>query len=87
MVNDSEKILSVFAKLYFFDELVHDTLQFTPEGSSEKEVADLLLNLGDVIIAIQLKWRNDKNATGNELQEIKWLGKKCKDAKGQEHLI
>lgn len=83
MVNDSEKILSAFAKLYFFEELVHDTLQFATEGSSEKEVADLLLNLGDVIIAIQLKWRNDKNATGNELQEIKWLGKKCKDAKGQ----
>ena len=61
MVNESEKILSAFSKLYFFDELVHDNLKFTPFGNTEKEVADVLLNLWDVIIAIQLKWRNDKN--------------------------
>lgn len=83
MVNASEEILSAFAKLYFFEELVHDSLQFTPTESCEKEVADLLLNLGDVIVAIQLKWRNDKSATDSEAKEIKWLGKKCKDAKSQ----
>lgn len=83
MVNASEEILSAFAKLYFFEELVHDSLQFIPTGSCEKEVADLLLNLGDIIVAIQLKWRNDKNVTDSETQEIKWLGKKCKDAKSQ----
>ena len=83
MVNDSEEILSAFSKLYFFDELVHDNLKFTPFGNTEKEVADILLNLGDIIIAIQLKWRNDKNITDDETKEIKWLGKQCKDAKKQ----
>lgn len=29
MVNDSERILSTFSKLYFFKELVHDNLHFT----------------------------------------------------------
>ena len=82
-MNDSEKILSAFAKLYFFDELVHDTLNFTPEGSSEKEVADLLLNLGDIIVAIQLKWRNDECASDKVATEIKWLGSQCKEAKKQ----
>lgn len=63
MVNDTEKILSAFAQMYFFKELVHDQLLFTGEGNKEKEVADLLLNLGDTIVAVQLKARNedDKN--------------------------
>lgn len=83
MVNESEKILSAFSKLYFFNELVHDNLKFTPMGDTEKEVADVLLNLWDVIIAIQLKWRNDKDISDEEEKEIKWLGKKCRDAKRQ----
>lgn len=83
MVNESEKILSAFSKLYFFNELVHDNLKFTPTGDTEKEVADVLLNLWDVIIAIQLKWRNDKDISDEEEKEIKWFGKKCRDAKRQ----
>ena len=81
--NDSEDILSAFSKLYFFDELVHDHLRFTPMGSTEKEVADLLLNLGDIIVVIQLKWRNNVHISSDEVEEIKWLGKKCKEAKKQ----
>ena len=83
MVNDSERILSTFSKLYFFKELVHDNLHFTLDKDSEHEVADILLNLGDIIIAIQLKSRNNDYSTTNEQTEIKWLGKNCKVAKRQ----
>lgn len=83
MVNNTEKILSAFAQMYFFKELVHNQLQFTEEGSTEKEVADLLLNLGDKIVAIQLKARNEADKTGEIEKEIKWLNHKCKDAKKQ----
>lgn len=83
MVNESEKILSAFSQIYFYKELVHDSLKFIPENDTEKEVADVLLNIGDIIIAIQLKWRNDKDLTDDEQKEIKWLGKQCKNAKKQ----
>lgn len=83
MVNSTEKILSAFAQIYFYKELVLDQLQFIEEGSTEKEVADLLLNLGDMIVAIQLKARNEADKTGDIEKEIKWLNHKCKDAKKQ----
>ncbi|OUQ55373.1 hypothetical protein B5E58_12400 [Tyzzerella sp. An114] len=82
MVNKSEKLLSAFSKLYFFNELVHDNLKFIPSGSTEKELADILLNLGDIIIAIQLKGR-EKEDISNEDEEIKWLKIKCREAKKQ----
>ncbi len=83
MVNDTEKILSAFAQMYFFKELVQDQLKFTEAGSTEKEVADLLLNLGDIIVAVQLKARNESDKTEDLEKEIKWLNHKCKDAKKQ----
>lgn len=79
----SEQLLSAFSEDYFFKELVIDDLHFTPEGASEVELADLLINLGDIIIAIQLKERNSDDQTNNSLLESKWLQKKCKVAKGQ----
>ncbi|MGN0809519.1 MAG: hypothetical protein ACI4NQ_06090 [Christensenellales bacterium] len=82
-MNKSEQLLSAFSEDYFFKELVLEDLRFTPVGASEIELADLLINLGDIIIAIQLKTRNDENQTDNPLAESKWLQKKCKVAKGQ----
>ena len=82
-MNKSEQLLSAFSEDYFFKELVIDELKFTPEGSTEVEVADLLINLDDVIIAIQLKSRNGKDQTDDYFTENKWLQKKCKNAKGQ----
>lgn len=82
MVNKSEKLLSAFSKLYFFNELVHDNLKFIPSGSTEEELADILLNLGDIIIAIQLKGR-EKEDISNEYEEIKWLTKKCRMLKNK----
>ena len=87
MVNSTEKILSAFAQMYFFKELVHNQLQFTEEGSTEKEVADLLLNLGDKIVAIQLKARNEADKTGEIEKEIKWLNHKCKVVSGFREVI
>lgn len=83
MVNETEKILSAFAQMYFFKELVQDQFQFTEDGSTEKEVADLLLNLGDIIVAVQLKARNESDKTEYLEKEIKWLNHRCKDAKKQ----
>lgn len=82
-MNKSEQLLSAFSEDYFFKELVIDDLKFIPEGCTEVEVADLLINLGDIIVAIQLKSRNDNDKTDNALVEMKWLQKKCKVAKGQ----
>lgn len=82
-MNDSEKILSAFSEMHFYKELVLDNLHFTPESSTEKEVADLLINGGDFIIAIQLKARNEREKTDDSEQELKWLTKKCKEAKRQ----
>lgn len=82
-MNKSEQLLSAFSQDYFFKDLVFDNLKFTPDESTEVEVADLLINLGNIIIAIQLKSRNDEDQTEDEHIEIKWLQKKCKVAKGQ----
>lgn len=79
----SERLLSVFSENYFFKELVIDDLCFTPNGSSEKELADLIINLGDTIIAIQLKERNESDQSGDPTIELGWLGKRGKKAKKQ----
>lgn len=83
MVNDSEKLLSAISELYFYKELVQSNLHFTLQGSTEKEVADLLINLGDIIIAFQLKARNEEDQTLDFQKELKWLTSKCKKAKRQ----
>lgn len=82
-MNNSERLLSAFSETYFYKELVFDDLCFIPHGGTEIELADLLLNLGDYIIAIQLKARNEIDKTDDDNKEYKWLTKKCKMAKGQ----
>lgn len=77
-MNKSERLLSAFSENYFFKDLLIDDLHYTPYGSSEIEVADLLINLGDVIIAIQLKERNEADKTNDDQLESKWLQRKCK---------
>lgn len=79
----SEQLLSAFSEDYFFKELVFDDLCFTPVGGTKIELADLIINLGDIIIAIQLKERNAADQSFEESIENKWLQKKCKVAKGQ----
>lgn len=79
----SEELLSAFSENFFFKELVFDSLHFTPDGGSEVELADLLINLGDIIIAIQLKERNEKHQTHDIDKEMIWFQKKCKAAKSQ----
>lgn len=82
-MHKSERLLSAFAEMYFYKDLVFDNLCFVPEESTERELADLLINLGDLIIAIQLKSRNEIDQTDDLVKENKWLKKKCKNAKGQ----
>lgn len=84
LVNETEKILNAFSNVFFYKELVINNLKFVPVGTKEeKELADLLFNFGDIILAIQLKGRNAKYQTEDLGKETKWLGKECRDAKKQ----
>lgn len=59
-MTNSEKLLSSFSEDFFYKELVYADLKFVPEGGTEIELADLTINLEDVILAIQLKERNER---------------------------
>ncbi|MEQ2379250.1 hypothetical protein [Lachnospira rogosae (ex Hitch et al. 2025)] len=59
-MTNSEKLLSYFSEDFFYKELVYADLKFVPEGGTEIELADLIINLEDVILAIQLKERNER---------------------------
>ncbi len=82
-MTQSEKLLSSFSENYFFKEFVYADLKFTPKGGTEIELADLIINLEDIVLAIQLKERNEKDRTQDKNIEEKWLKKKCKKAKEQ----
>lgn len=82
-MTNSEKLLSSFSEDFFYKELVYADLKFVPEGGTEIELADLIINLEDVILAIQLKERNEMDRTQDKNVEEKWLKKKCKKAKEQ----
>lgn len=59
-MTNSEKLLSYFSEDFFYKELVYADLKFVPEGGTEIELADLIINLEDVMLAIQLKERNER---------------------------
>ena len=59
-MTNSEKLLSSFSEDFFYKELVYADLKFVPEGGTEIELAGLIINLEDVILAIQLKERNER---------------------------
>ncbi len=82
-MNKSEELLSKFSKIYFFEEFVQDNLQFSENNGDSKELADLILNLEDVVIAIQMKERSDGAITMSELEEKKWFDNKTREAKKQ----
>lgn len=60
-MTNSEKLLSSFSEDFFYKELVYTDLKFVPEGGTEIELADLIINLEDVMLAIQLKERNERD--------------------------
>lgn len=51
-MTNSEKLLSSFSENYFYKELVYADLKFTHIGGTEIELADLIINLEDIILAI-----------------------------------
>ena len=51
-MTNSEKLLSSFSENYFYKELVYADLKFTPTGGTEIELADLIINLEDIILSI-----------------------------------
>ena len=72
-MTNSEKLLSSFSENYFYKELVYADLKFTPTGGTEIELADLIINLEDIILAIQLKERNEKDRTQDKNIEEKFV--------------
>lgn len=82
-MNNSEKLLSSFSEKIFYKELVYSNLKFIPNGGTEVELADLIINLEDIVLAIQLKERNKSSQSNDPKTEEKWLLKKCKAAKKQ----
>ncbi len=82
-MNNSEKLLSSFSEKIFYKELVYSNLKFIPNGGTEVELADLIINLEDIVLAIQLKERNKSNQSNDSKKEEKWLLKRCKEAKKQ----
>ena len=72
-MTNSEKLLSSFSENYFYKELVYADLKFTPIGGTEIELADLIINLEDTILAIQLKERNEKDRTQDKNIEEKFV--------------
>lgn len=52
-MTNSEKLLSSFSENYFYKELVYSQLKFVPDGGTEIELADLIINLEDVILAMK----------------------------------
>ena len=83
MMNESERILSAFAEMYFYKELTQSNLLFLPPGKTQDELADLMLNIGDSIIIVQLKTRCFSSNTHKEESERKWLKRVTKNAKNQ----
>lgn len=63
--------------------MIYTILKFNLHNGNNTEVefADLIINLEDVILAIQVKERNEKDKTRDKNIEEKWLKKKCKKAK------
>ena len=82
-MNKSEQLLSAFSEEFFFKDLLIDDLHFTPNNQSEIELADLIINLGDIIVVIQLKGRDDNQSLKNTDDELKWLESRAKKAKKQ----
>ncbi len=79
----SERLLSAFSRMYFFEEFVQDNLQFIDQFGNTQELADLILNMGDVIIAIQIKERSEDDRTNDPCVEQKWFDNKMSIAKRQ----
>ena len=73
-MTNSEKLLSYFSEDFFYKELVYADLKFVPEGGTEIELADLIINLEDVILAIQLKERNER-VLSKQASETRNFGK------------
>lgn len=82
-MTNSERLLSAFSEKIFYKELVYSNLKFTPPGGTEVELADLIINLEDIVIAVQLKERSENDRTDNIKTEERWLHNNRKNAKKQ----
>ncbi|MBR1599223.1 MAG: hypothetical protein IJ661_10005 [Lachnospiraceae bacterium] len=83
MMTNSERLLSAFSEKIFYKELVYSNLKFTPPGKTEVELADLIINLEDIVIIVQLKERNESDRTESIRTEERWLHTNRKNAKKQ----
>ena len=79
IMTKSEKICEDLGKMYFFKEMVKSNLIYISEAKEEKELADIILRVGNFIIPIQIKEK-----INNDTDIDKWLNNKVyKKAKKQ----
>lgn len=79
----SEEKTSEIAREFFLGEFSFDELQYIPANLSKgdkKELADLVIDYGDNIIAFQIKERRGEPVAGGDM---KWVDRKITDAKNQ----
>lgn len=75
----SEKICESLGNLFFFKEMVKSNLIYITDTKEEKELADIILRVGNFIIPIQIKEKDNE-----EYDLTKWLNNKVyKKAKQQ----
>lgn len=79
----SEEKTSEIAREFFLGEFSFDELQYIPTNlakGDKKELADLVIDYGDNIIAFQIKERRGEPVAGGDR---KWVERKITDAKNQ----
>ena len=79
----SEEKTSEIAREFFLGEFSFDELEYVPANLSKgdkKELADLIIDFGDNIIAFQIKGRRGEPVPGGDK---KWVERKITDAKNQ----
>lgn len=76
-VNQSTEdfVSQVLHSLIFFEEFAFAKSRFSPPGETERELADALVLLDDVLLVVQIKERSEPDVVDSE-SEQKWFDKK-----------
>lgn len=81
--NIAEEYVKVVNDNMFLREFTFNENELKNEDNQEIELADNIVWLDEILLLIQVKWRNPKEV-GTEEQEVKWYNNKVlKNAKGQ----
>lgn len=77
-MTNSEQIISLLSKSYFYEEFTFSDLVFTKKDVGDLEFSDTVVKFNDNLLFIQIKEKNNSKASPD-----KWLQSKVKDANKQ----